>query len=79
MALDLARWQFAFTTVNHFFFIPITIGLAFLTALLQTSWHRSGRPEYLRLALAIMVLAVAARMALGLGWRPAELYTVELW
>ena len=31
MSLDLARWQFAFTTINHFFFIPITIGLAFLT------------------------------------------------
>jgi cytochrome bd-type quinol oxidase subunit 2 len=49
MSLDLARWQFAFTSVNHFLFIPITIGLAFLTALLQTAWHRSGREEYLRL------------------------------
>jgi hypothetical protein len=49
MALDLARWQFAFTSVNHFLFIPITIGLAFLTALLQTAWYRSGRDEYLRL------------------------------
>ena len=36
------------------------------------------RPEYLRFALALMVLAVAARMALGLGWRPPEIYTVEL-
>jgi cytochrome d ubiquinol oxidase subunit II len=30
--VDLARWQFAFVTINHFFFVPITIGLAFLTA-----------------------------------------------
>ena len=36
-----------------------------------------ARPEYLRLALAIMVLAVAARIALGLTWRPGELYAVE--
>ena len=36
------------------------------------------RPEALRMALAIVVLAVAFRMALGLGWRPAEIYTVEL-
>ncbi len=36
------------------------------------------KPELLRLALAIMVLGVAFRMALGLGWRPAEIYTVQL-
>lgn len=34
------------------------------------------KPEYLRLALAIVVLLVALRMALGLGWRPDEIYTV---
>jgi cytochrome bd ubiquinol oxidase subunit I len=45
----LARWQFGFTSVNHFFFVPVTIGLAFLTALLQTAWYRRRRPEYLRL------------------------------
>src|SRR5580692_1252305 len=49
MREDLARWQFAFTSVNHFLFIPITIGLAFLTALLQTVWYRRKNPEYLRL------------------------------
>lgn len=37
-----------------------------------------ARPEYLRLALALMVLAVAFRIGLGLGWRPDEIYTVEL-
>ena len=31
-ALDLARWQFAITTVYHFLFVPITIGMAFLVA-----------------------------------------------
>ncbi len=49
MRADLARWQFAFTSVNQFLFIPVTIGLAFLTALLQTAWYRGSRPEYLRL------------------------------
>jgi len=37
------------------------------------------RPEWLRLLLAIIVLAVAIRMALGLGWRPDEIYTVQPW
>ncbi|TPG14192.1 sulfite exporter TauE/SafE family protein [Sphingomonas koreensis] len=36
------------------------------------------KPEYLRLLLAVMVLLVAARMAIGLGWRPADLYSVDL-
>jgi cytochrome d ubiquinol oxidase subunit I len=31
-ALDLARWQFAITTVYHFLFVPITIGMAFVVA-----------------------------------------------
>lgn len=36
------------------------------------------KPEYLRLALAVMVLLVALRIGLGLGWRPDEIYSVEL-
>jgi cytochrome d ubiquinol oxidase subunit I len=47
-ALDLARWQFGITTVYHFFFVPLTIGLAGLVAVLQTAWVRTGKPEYLR-------------------------------
>ncbi|MBI3430056.1 MAG: cytochrome ubiquinol oxidase subunit I [Actinobacteria bacterium] len=47
-ALDLARWQFAITTVYHFLFVPITIGMAFLVAGLQTAWYRSGNLKYLR-------------------------------
>lgn len=36
------------------------------------------KPEYLRLALALMVLMVALRMGLGLAWRPDEIYSVAL-
>jgi cytochrome d ubiquinol oxidase subunit I len=48
-ALDIARWQFGITTVYHFFFVPVTIGLVFLVAMLQTAWHRTGDERYLRL------------------------------
>ncbi|RYI99908.1 MAG: cytochrome ubiquinol oxidase subunit I, partial [Actinomycetales bacterium] len=48
-ALDLARWQFGATTVYHYFFVPVTIGLVFLVAILQTAWHRTGDERYLRL------------------------------
>jgi cytochrome bd ubiquinol oxidase subunit I len=69
MSLDLARWQFAFTSVNHFLFIPVTIGLAFLTALLQTAWYRSKRDEYLRLTRffgTLLVINVAIGVVTGL-------------
>lgn len=39
---------------------------------------RKIQPEYLRVILAFVVLVVAIRMALGLGWRPDEIYTLEL-
>jgi len=39
---------------------------------------QKARPELLRMFLAIIILAVALRMAIGLGWRPDEIYTVQL-
>lgn len=36
------------------------------------------KPELLRMILAIVVLGVALRMALQLGWRPEEIYTVQM-
>jgi cytochrome d ubiquinol oxidase subunit I len=47
-SLDLARWQFAITTVYHFLFVPITIGMAFLVAGLHTAWYRTAKLKYLR-------------------------------
>src|SRR5258706_3950819 len=68
-SIDLARVQFAFTSINHLFFVPITIGLAFLTALLQTAWYRSKREEYLRLTRffgVLLVINVAIGVVTGL-------------
>lgn len=36
------------------------------------------KPELLRFFLAVIVLLVAFRMALGLGWQPSEIYTVQM-
>ncbi len=47
--LVLSRWQFGITTVYHFLFVPITIGLAFLVAGFETAWLRSGDDRWLRL------------------------------
>ncbi|MBO2453082.1 cytochrome ubiquinol oxidase subunit I [Actinomadura barringtoniae] len=67
--LDLARLQFATTTIYHFLFVPLTIGLAFLVALLQTAWTRRGDEVYLRLTKffgTLLVINIAIGVVTGL-------------
>ncbi len=63
--LDLARWQFASTSIYHFLFVPITIGLAFLVALLETGWYRNGDATYLRLGALLRRAAADQRRHRG--------------
>jgi cytochrome d ubiquinol oxidase subunit I len=46
LQLDLSRLQFAATTIYHFFFVPLTLGLSILVALLETAWVRTNDPVY---------------------------------
>jgi cytochrome d ubiquinol oxidase subunit I len=47
--VDLARVQFATTSLYHFLFVPLTLGLAPLVATMQTIWRRTGNEAWLRL------------------------------
>jgi cytochrome d ubiquinol oxidase subunit I len=47
--VDLARIQFATTSIYHFLFVPLTLGLGPLVAIMQTLWHRSKDERWLRL------------------------------
>ncbi len=49
-ALLLARLQFAITTVYHFFFVPLTLGLALFVAFVETLYVRTGDRKYRDLA-----------------------------
>jgi cytochrome d ubiquinol oxidase subunit I len=49
-ALALARWQFAITTIFHFFFVPLTLGLSIFVALLETNYVRSSDERYKKMA-----------------------------
>jgi cytochrome bd ubiquinol oxidase subunit I len=42
----LSRWQFAMTTIFHFFFVPVTLGLALFVAILETKYVTSGEEIY---------------------------------
>jgi cytochrome d ubiquinol oxidase subunit I len=69
MTNDLARWQFATTTIYHFLFVPVTIGLAFLVAILHTAWYRTGNPEYKRITRffgTLLLINVAIGVVTGL-------------
>src|SRR6202142_1226091 len=45
----ISRWQFGITTVYHFIFVPLTIGLAPLIAVMQTAWVATGNSAWYRL------------------------------
>jgi cytochrome d ubiquinol oxidase subunit I len=67
--LELARMQFATTSIYHFLFVPTTIGLGFLVALLQTSWYHTREPAHLRLTRffgTLLVINIAVGVVTGL-------------
>lgn len=46
--VDISRWQFGITTVYHFIFVPLTIGMAPLVAIMQTMWALTSKPYWYR-------------------------------
>src|SRR5258705_514602 len=54
-ALDVSRWQFGITTVYHFIFVPLTIGLAPLIAVMQNPVGAHYNPETGRAELTSIV------------------------
>jgi cytochrome d ubiquinol oxidase subunit I len=67
--VDLARIQFATTSLYHFLFVPLTLGLAPLVATMQTIWYRGGDEAWLRLARffgTLMLINFAIGVATGL-------------
>ena len=68
-AVDLARTQFATTSLYHFLFVPLTLGLGPLVAIMQTLWHRSGDVAWLRLTKffgTLLLINFAIGVATGL-------------
>jgi cytochrome d ubiquinol oxidase subunit I len=67
--VDLARIQFATTSLYHFLFVPLTLGLAPLVAIMQTIWYRTGDEGWLRLTRffgTLMLINFAIGVATGL-------------
>ncbi len=67
--VDLARLQFALTSIYHFLFVPLTLGLAPLVAMMQTLWHRTHDDAWLRLTRffgTLLLINFAIGVATGL-------------
>jgi cytochrome d ubiquinol oxidase subunit I len=68
-SVDLARAQFATTSIYHFIFVPLTLGLAPLVAIMQTTWYRTGVDAWLRLTRffgTLLLINFAIGVATGL-------------
>jgi cytochrome d ubiquinol oxidase subunit I len=81
----LARWQFALTTIFHFFFVPVTIGLSFVVATMQTlaykrrdkSWDRLsrffGRLFLINIAVGV-VTGIVLEFQFGMNWSAYSIF-----
>ncbi len=88
-ALDLARWQFAVTTLYHFLFVPVTIGLVWFVAGFQTAWYRTRDERWLRLtrffgklflinfALGV-VTGIVQEFQFGMNWSAYSRYVGDI-
>ena len=88
-ALDLARWQFAVTTLYHFLFVPVTIGLVWFVAAFQTAWYRTRDERWLRLtrffgklflinfALGV-VTGIVQEFQFGMNWSAYSKYVGDI-
>ena len=44
--VELSRWQFALTAMFHFIFVPLTLGLSFLLAIMESVYVMTGKEIY---------------------------------
>ena len=88
-ALELARWQFGVTTVYHFIFVPLTIGITWFVALFQTLWYRRHDDRYRRLTrffgklmlinFAIgVVTGIVQEFQFGMNWSAYSRYVGDV-
>lgn len=67
--LEWSRGQFAMTAIYHYMFVPLTLGLSFLLAVMETLWVRTGKTEWLyatRFWMKLFAINFAIGIATGL-------------
>ena len=64
--VEWSRWQFAMTAIYHYMFVPLTLGLSFLLAIMETMWVRTGKAELLN-ATKFWMKLFAINFAIGIA------------
>ncbi len=54
--VDWSRAQFALTAIYHWLFVPLTLGLSFIIAIMETVYYRTGNEEWKRMTKFWMTL-----------------------
>ena len=64
--VEWSRLQFAMTAIYHYMFVPLTLGLSFLLAIMETMWVRTGKAEWLN-ATKFWMKLFAINFAIGIA------------
>ncbi|WP_434809949.1 cytochrome ubiquinol oxidase subunit I [Microbacterium sp. bgisy189] len=87
--LLLARWQFGLTTLYHYLFVPLTLGMALVAAIFQTVWHRTGDIRWLQLTRLFgkiflinfamgVVTGIVQEFQFGMNWSAYSRFTGDI-
>jgi cytochrome d ubiquinol oxidase subunit I len=87
--LTLSRLQFAVTSIFHFIFVPLTLGLSILTAYMETRYVMTGETTYLKMtkfwgklflvnfALGV-VTGITMEFQFGMNWAEYSKYVGDI-
>lgn len=87
--ITLSRWQFGLTTVYHFLFVPLTLGLGWFLAYMQTRYYQTGDETYRRMTkfwgklflinFAIgVVTGIVQEFQFGMNWSEYSRYVGDI-
>ena len=87
--LILSRWQFGLTTIYHFLFVPLTLGLGWFVAYMQTRYYQTRDEEYRKMAkfwgklflinFAIgVVTGIVQEFQFGMNWSEYSRYVGDI-
>ncbi len=87
--VSLSRLQFAVTSMFHFIFVPLTLGLSIMTAYMETRWVQTGNETYLKMtkfwgklflinfALGV-VTGITMEFQFGMNWAEYSKYVGDI-
>lgn len=87
--LTLSRWQFGLTTIYHFLFVPLTLGLGWFVAYMQTRYYQTEDEDYRKMAkfwgklflinFAIgVVTGIVQEFQFGMNWSEYSRYVGDI-